>query len=118
MDFEFITDVTGQPLAKCETEAEAFGDWLSHDIGANKSAIASLLETVESALSQSQVDFEFSGKIYHLIMSNDEVELFLNNNQISHSEFANEQSDEAVAGCGLVEFKHLLENWLDFVVTG
>ncbi len=42
MDFEFVTDVTGQPLAKCDIESEAFGDWLSHDIGTDRAAITAL----------------------------------------------------------------------------
>ena len=40
---------------------------------------------------------------------------FHNNNELAHSEFEDEDLDGPVAGCGLVECKHLLENWLAFI---
>ncbi|MDC8829703.1 YacL family protein [Alteromonas gilva] len=115
MDFEFITDVTGQPLAKCDIESEALGDWLSHDICTDKRAIESLLYMIEQLKNNQRPDVEFTGKIYHLAIADDEVELFLNNSQPHHDEFEDDYSDGPAAGCGLVEFTHLLESWRDFI---
>ncbi|NVK54276.1 MAG: YacL family protein [Alteromonadaceae bacterium] len=115
MDFEFMTDVTGQPLAKCDIESEALGDWLSHDIGTNKNAINSLLQSIEQLHNNQRTDVDIIGKIYHLSIADDEVELFLNNNQTNHSEFEDDYDDGPIAGCGLVEFNHLLESWLEFI---
>ncbi|GGF57439.1 YacL family protein [Alteromonas lipolytica] len=115
MDFEFVTDVTGQPLAKCDIESEAFGDWLSHDLGTNTKAISDLLLTVDGLLAKRAADAEITGKIYHLVIADDEVDLFLNNTELSGQEFEEEFSDGPVAGCGLVEFKHLLQSWLEFI---
>ena len=115
MDFEFVTDATGQPLAKCDIESEAFGDWLSHDIGTDRAAITSLIDTLQQVLDRQRADYQYTGKIYHLIIADDEVEIFHNNNELAHSEFEDEDLDGPVAGCGLVECKHLLENWLAFI---
>lgn len=115
MDFDFVTDVTGQPLAKCDLETEAFGDWLSHDIGTDKAAISALLNMLQQLLDRQIIDYEFTGKIYHIQITEDEVDLFLNNNELTHYEFEDETIDGPVSGCGLVEFKHLLESWLSFI---
>ncbi|OFC69274.1 YacL family protein [Alteromonas confluentis] len=115
MDFEFLTDVTGQPLARCDMESEYFGDWLSHDIGSDKALITSLLHNLDRLLGRQIPDYEFVGKIYHLTIADEEVDLFLNNNDIADSQFEDEQPDGPVAGCGLVELKHLLASWQAFI---
>lgn len=115
MDFEFVTDVTGEPLAKCDIESENFGDWLSHDVGTDVQAIHTLLESLDKLLNKQLMHFDFTGKIYHLTMADDEAELFLNNTDLSHHEFDDEEIDGPVAGCGLVELKMLLESWLEFI---
>ncbi|MFS1703339.1 UPF0231 family protein [Aestuariibacter sp. GS-14] len=115
MDFDFVTDVTGQPLAKCDIETEAFGDWLSHDIGTSKPAISALIAKLEQVLNRTLSHYEYTGKIYHLVIEDDEVDVFLNNSELAHSEFEDDAIDGPVAGCGLVEFKHLLESWLTFI---
>ncbi|MDU0354107.1 YacL family protein [Paraglaciecola aquimarina] len=115
MEFQFQTDITGLPIAKCDLECEAFGDWLSHDLSTDKSNITLLLQTTEKLLSKQLSHYQFTGKVYHLIFENDEVELVLNNNEVSTAEFADEHDNEHVTGCGLVDFKHLLEEWANFV---
>lgn len=115
MDFEFVTDVTGMPLAKCDIESEAFGDWLSHDISVDKNTIITLLSNIDKVLKHQLTHYEFIGKIYHLTIADDEVELFINSGQSQHSEFDDDYSELAAAGCGLIECKHLLTNWLEFI---
>ncbi len=115
MDFEFVTDVTGLPLAKCDIESEAFGDWLSHDVSVNKTTITTLLTGIEQVLNHQLTSYEFTGKIYHLTIADDEVELFINSGQSTHSEYGEDYSELAVAGCGLIECKHLLTSWLEFI---
>ncbi len=115
MDFEFLTDVTGQPLARCDMESEYFGDWLSHDIGSNQALISSLLSSLDALMERKIPDFEFVGKIYHLTIADEEVDLFLNNSELADEQFEDEQPEGPVAGCGLVEFRHLLASWQEFV---
>ena len=114
MDFEFLTDVTGQPLARCDMESEYFGDWLSHDIGSNTTLIASLLGSLDALVERKTADFEYTGKIYHLVVADEEVDLFLNNVELADSQFEDEQPEGPVAGCGLVELRHLLASWQEF----
>lgn len=115
MEFQFRKDITGLPIAKCDLECEAFGDWLSHDISIKKAEIKSLLNTVDKLLNKQLNHYEYTGKEYHLIFENDEVELALNNNQSSHTEFEDEFDEGANTGCGLVDFQKLLQEWQIFI---
>lgn len=115
MDFEFFTDVTGLPLAKCDVESEAFADWLCHDLGADKVVVGSLLTKVTHLQKRPAKEFTITGKIYHLIIADEEVELFINNTEFSHSEFEDLDFDGSVAGCGLADFTRLLESWAEFI---
>lgn len=115
MEFQFRTDITGQPIAKCELECEAFGDWLSHDLGSNRSNIRSVLEVVDKLLNKQLSHYELTGKDYHLVFEDDEVQITLNHNQTSHNEFAESYDQEIENGCGLIDFKHLLLEWQKFI---
>ena len=115
MDFEFFTDVTGLPLAKCDVESEAFADWLSHDLGADKPAVHSLLNEIHAIQNKPAMDLTITGKIYHLNIADDEVELFLNNAELSQDDFDDLVLDGPAAGCGLADFTRLLESWAEFI---
>ena len=58
-----MRNVTGEPLAKCDVESEYFGDWLSHDIGADTVAVATLMAAIEKLLTRQQMEFEYTGKM-------------------------------------------------------
>lgn len=47
MDFEFLIDVIGELLVKCDVESEYFGDWLSYDIGVDIVVVINLLVVIE-----------------------------------------------------------------------
>ena len=49
------------------------------------------------------------------MIADDEVELFLNNTELNHSEFDEDLAEGPVSGCGLMDFANLLENWLAFI---
>lgn len=115
MEFEFKTSITGQPIAKCELECEAFGDWLSHDLGNNPHHVSKLLTTVEQLLSKQIQHVELPGKEYHLSIEDDEVSISLNHAQSSSEEFAEQASNHQTTGCGLVDFQQLLKAWLEFI---
>ena len=80
MEFEFRTDITGQPLAKCDLECEAFGDWLSNDYGTQRTKINQLLTLIEKLQQKQILSYSLEGREYYLNFENEEVELYLNHN--------------------------------------
>jgi uncharacterized protein YacL (UPF0231 family) len=121
MDYQFFHDILGNPMAICELECEAFGDWLSHDIARDFTQIILLLNTVQQLQSNQLVSYQHNGKEYHLLLDKDEVELILNNNKIqsiapSEDDKSQELSDLHIqSGCGLADFHTLLRAWQKFV---
>jgi uncharacterized protein YacL (UPF0231 family) len=121
MDYQFFHDLLGNPIAKCELECEAFGDWLSHDISKDVAQITLLLNTVQQLQSNQIADYQHYRKEYHLLLDKDEVELCLNNNYIQNmTDSKDDESQELEdlqiqSGCGLADFNRLLEAWQQFI---
>ena len=121
MDYQFFHDILGQPVATCELECEAFGDWLSHEIAQDFAQITLLLDTIQQLQSNQLTSYQHNGKEYHLEFDKDEVELILNNNHIQ--EMISSEDDESQelshlhiqSGCGLADFDTLLKAWQKFV---
>lgn len=121
MDYQFSRDFLGNPVATCELECEAFGDWLSQDIAQDTSQINLLLNIVEKLQNKQLIDYQHNGKEYHLLFDKDEVELVLNNNLIQEMSTTDDDESQELSdlhiqsGCGLADFKSLLRAWQGFV---
>ncbi|MEP1445033.1 MAG: YacL family protein [Paraglaciecola sp.] len=121
MDYQFSRDFLGSPVATCELECEAFGDWLSQDIAQDTSQINLLLNIVEKLQNKQLIDYQHNGKEFHLLFDNDEVELVQNNNLIQEMSATDDDESQELSdlhiqsGCGLADFKTLLSAWRDFI---
>ena len=121
MDYQFQHDILGNPVATCELECEAFGDWLSHDIANNHQQIELLLEVILQLQNNQISSYQHIGKEYYLQLDKDEVELFLNNNHIRDMAFSEEDESQELtdlhiqSGCGLADFCILLKAWQKFI---
>lgn len=121
MDYQFLHNILGQPMAKCDLECEPFGDWLTYDIEQDTKQITHLLDIVQQLQNKTISSYQHNGKEYHLLLDNDEVELILNNNHIQH--MAPSEDDESQelnelniqSGCGLADFDALLKAWQLFI---
>ncbi|MGS2719059.1 UPF0231 family protein [Paraglaciecola aestuariivivens] len=117
MDYQFSRNLLGQAIATCELECEAFGDWLTNDLGSDKTQIKALIEIINKLQNQELNHYQHVGKDYHLELDTDEVELSLNNTQISDPNFNQEEhlGSDNTTGCGLTDLLYLLNAWLDYL---
>jgi uncharacterized protein YacL (UPF0231 family) len=121
MDYQFSHDILGHPVATCELECEAFGDWLSHEIARDHAQITLLLNTIQQLQSNQLSNYQHIGKEYHLEFDKDEVELILNNNHIQNMSPSEEDESQELSdlhiqsGCGLADFHTLLKSWQKFI---
>ena len=121
MDYQFSHDILVQPVATCELECEAFGDWLTHDIAQDAGQMTLLLHTVHQLQINQLVSYQHNGKEYHLQFDKDEVELILNNNHIQEISSSEDDESQELAdlhiqsGCGLADFHTLLKAWQQFI---
>ena len=118
MEYQFSYDVLGQPVAKCELECEAFGDWLSHDIAKDHKQLSLLLEVIKKLQKQQLADYQYIGKIYHLQLDKDEVTLTLNNETLDLAQAQHVEWDPEISnGCGLIDLQRLLIAWQAFTLN-
>jgi uncharacterized protein YacL (UPF0231 family) len=116
MDYQFKHDLLGNPLAICDLEYEALGDWLTNDLAKDNQQAKLIIDITKQLLNRQRSHYQHNGKIYHLIFEQDEVELFLNDNEVSHPEFIGQtDNSQPICGFGLIDFKHLLDEWVAFV---
>jgi hypothetical protein len=118
MDYKFLREVTGKPIAQCEDEASTFGDWLTNQLSDNCDAVNDLLGVIEQLQTQALKSHKLKGHDYTLILNEDEAELH------SHLGYWDEDmalpegtelDQQDAMGCGLEDLKELLEAWLDFI---
>lgn len=125
MEYQFKTDINGQPTAKCELDCEAFGDWLTNDIGKNRAQLTALIISVEQALKKAVQFFELTTQGYHLEIELEEVTLSLRytSHNSSHDEslfhdqddHTDNEDNSPATGCGLADFHDLLKGWQAFI---
>lgn len=118
MDYKFFRELSGKPIAECESEASTFGDWLSNELSNDENAVCEILDMIEKLQSQQLSSHKVKGHDYTLILNEDEAELH------SHLGYWNEEEElpegteldqQTEIGCGLQDLKELLLEWRDFI---
>jgi uncharacterized protein YacL (UPF0231 family) len=118
VDYKFFREISGKPIAQCEPEAATFGDWLSHELGNDDSAVSALLGVIEQLQSQQLKSHKVKGHDYTLVLDQDEAELhrhlgYWDEDMALPEGTELDQQDEV--GCGLQDLKELLLEWSEFI---
>jgi uncharacterized protein YacL (UPF0231 family) len=120
MDYKFVRDVTGAPLAECDEEARIFGDWINNEVGHTPEAVSAILMIIEQLQTGQISTHKIKGHDYTLILDSDEAELH------SHLGYWDEDAElpegteldqQTAIGCGLEDLKELLLDWHEFIAT-
>jgi uncharacterized protein YacL (UPF0231 family) len=117
MDYELQRDSHGRHQAKFSMGHEALGLWLSEEVGANLQQIDGLLEKIGQLLNQTCWEYRRTGREFHLTMSLDGIEVRaarLDEVDDETIEGLSHYDQESEAGCGLDDFRQLLEAWRAF----
>jgi uncharacterized protein YacL (UPF0231 family) len=120
MDYKFVRDITGAPLAECDAEASIFGDWLNNELGNKPEEVAVLLSIIDQLQASELRVYKVKGHDYTLILDTDEAEL---HTHLGHWDEETElpegtELDQQIAtGCGLEDLKELLLDWHEFIVN-
>ena len=125
MDYEFIRDIMGQCAAKFSMEQEAFGAWLTEDLGDKQADIQRLLDAITQLRQKRRWDFEYQG--CEFIVQADRHRVSVSANGLSeatdyeHDDFDEgyqNDSSELQAECGLEDFESILSAWQVFTLQG
>ncbi|VEJ10224.1 YacL family protein [Actinobacillus delphinicola] len=119
MDFQF-NNLYGKVFTQCSMGYEAFAHWFNIEVPLQPD----ILPQVQVALTQltsstHSRNMRFIGREYSLFLNNDEAIVKANFLQHADDEMLDEDlhlyQDESMACCGLEDFQHLFQNYLDFI---
>ena len=120
MEFEFRKDfISEQATVKLSMGHEAFATWLEQE-GQAVSWIEDLLAEIELLQQRSIMDVKLVGSEFSLLLNQDEAQV-VNHSLINDQDDIDLEADmdfydvEIQASCGLEDFLHLIESWLEFV---
>ncbi|MFC4700674.1 YacL family protein [Glaciecola siphonariae] len=118
MDYKFYKDVSSNPVAECESEVSAFGDWLSSEIGTCRDTVLNLLKVIAQLQSGQLTSHKLKGNDYTLNLDTEEAELHTHlgfyDEDIELPE-GTELDQQTAVGCGLQDLKEMLEQWYAFI---
>lgn len=137
MDYQFRHDIYGLPIAKFSMGHESIGQWLSDELGKSQFKTNELINTIIQ-IENGNVGFkELKGNQLQLTLNLMSVEVELLENEPSNKYYEQEDSDQDYfehdkdehgkdehenltncdlkSECGLLDFKQVVLDWLDFI---
>lgn len=119
MNYQFVRDHLGSPIAQFEMGSELFSLWFSEELGTDKTKIASVQEAIEQLQSKKIKEFVLQGDDITLSLDPYEVEVRSKILDVDAPDELPEGTElydqESISGCGLEDFASVLTSWSDFV---
>lgn len=119
MNYQFIRDLQGIPVAEFDMGSETFSHWFTHELGADQNKINTLLDVIQQLQNRETKAFLMEGNEFHLSLDPDEVEIRSKILDVDAPDELPEGTQlydqECMAGCGLEDFNRVLRSWSDFV---
>jgi uncharacterized protein len=119
MDHEFVRDIDGRCRARMSMGHEAFGFWLTDELGSDVARCDEILKAIVKLLHGGD-EYKFSGKTFCLYLEEEAATVSALELQFETTIEDNEQGlsyydDELFAACGLEDFELLLRGWRVFI---
>ncbi|WP_282353924.1 YacL family protein [Pontibacterium granulatum] len=118
MEYEFSQDFTG-PEARFSMGHEAFGYWLTQEIGARTDKLTEISNALNKLTQGTAWDAEITGFEYDLILSRDDAMVrahaLSSGDDLDLEEDMDFYDSESSARCGLEDFAELIAKWAEFV---
>ena len=119
MDHEFVRDIDGRCRARMSMGHEAFGFWLTDELGSDVARCDEILKAIVKLLHGGD-EYKSSGKTFCLYLEEEAATVSALELQFETPIEDNEQGlsyydDELFAACGLEDFELLLRGWRVFI---
>jgi uncharacterized protein YacL (UPF0231 family) len=119
MDHEFVRDIDGRCRARLSMGHEAFGFWLTDELGSDVERCDEILKAIVKLLHGGD-EYKFSGTTFCLYLEEEAATVSALELQFETEIEDNEQGlsyydDELFAACGLDDFELLLRGWREFI---
>jgi hypothetical protein len=119
MNYQFIRDLQGSPVAEFEMGSETFSQWFTQELGTDENKIAAVFNAIQQLESRQIKEFLLQGNDVSLLLDPYEVEARSKILDVDAPDELPEGTElydqESIAGCGLEDFIQVLQSWRDFV---
>ncbi|GAA0855894.1 YacL family protein [Aliiglaciecola litoralis] len=119
MNYQFIRDLQGRPIAQFDMGCETFSRWFSEELGDNQQQISTLFAAIQQLQSEQIKEYVLPGMEITLVLDPDEVEVRSKTLDFDAPDELPEGTElydqESMSGCGLDDFIRVLSSWRDFV---
>lgn len=121
MDYEFTLNEIGRPVAKLSMGHEAIGRWISEEVGDDLQSIHQLLGIIQQ-LEQHQIQrHELIGTEFQMRLNQQSIEVVALALGVDIDEELPENTrlhdKEFYAECGILDFKHALLSWQQYITV-
>jgi len=119
MNYQFIRDLQGSPVAEFEMGSETFAQWFTQELGTDQNKIEEIFNAIKQLESRQIKEFIMQGNDVNLLLDPDEVEVRSKILDVDAPDEMPEGTElydqESIAGCGLEDFIRVLQSWSNFV---
>jgi len=119
MNYQFIRDQQGSPVAEFNMGSETFSQWFTQELSTDHHKIEAIFKAIQELKSQQIKEFVLQGNEISLLLDPDEVEVRSKILDIQAPDELPEGTQlydqESISGCGLEDFIRVLQSWSDFV---
>jgi uncharacterized protein YacL (UPF0231 family) len=119
MNYQFIRDQRGNPIAQFEMGSEIFTLWFAEELGNDKNKVAEILKAIEQLQNKEIKEFVLEGSDITLTLDPYEVEIRSKLLDVDAPDELPEGTElydqESISGCGLEDFASVLESWKKFI---
>lgn len=119
MNYQFMRNEQGRPIAEFDMGSETFSRWFSEELSADKNKIDAIFAAIEQLENKQIKEFTLKGSDISLSLDPYEVEVRSDNLDIEAPDELPEGTQlydqESISGCGLEDFVSVLHSWNDFV---
>ncbi|GAA6184626.1 MULTISPECIES: YacL family protein [Alteromonadaceae] len=119
MNYQFIRNLQGIPVAQFEMGHEAFSRWFSEELGTSQHKIEDIFVAIDRLEKRQIKEYVLAGKEINLRIDYYEVEVRSKDLDMDGPDELPEGTElydqESISGCGLEDFTQVLRSWRDFV---
>ncbi|MFB0912619.1 MAG: YacL family protein [Glaciecola sp.] len=119
MNYQFIRDLQGSPVAEFEMGSETFSQWFTQELGTDENKMEVVFNAIQQLESREIKEFLLQGNDVSLLLDPYEVEARSKILDVDAPDPLPEGTQlydqESIAGCGLEDFTRVLQSWRDCV---
>lgn len=119
MNYQFVWDLEGSPVAEFEMGFELFTQWFCDEIGTEGEKISQMHTIIRQLKNGDIMEHTIKGNTMTMVLNQDEIEITADSLEAEIPDEMPEgteiSDDGCISGCGLEDFASVLNSWEEFL---